>query len=225
MIDIRMAFPGTPGDSPSISTRLADLTPVVIAALDNAAAALSEMAGLRIAVSSTTLGLARIADMPVLAGGPEALALGVYFAFSGDDDGQGHLLLLMDDAGSQQVAALLLGEDAADVDVTASLPASALAEAGNVSCSAFLNALGDTTGLRLDITPPAVVQDMRGAILDALAADIATVAEEALVINTRFTLEQPEQLAQALDLRFLVVPTPSMLEQLLERAVPIGAVR
>jgi hypothetical protein len=26
-------------------------------------------------------------------------------------------------------------------------------------------------------------------------------------------------------LRFLVVPTPSMLEQLLERAVPIGAVR
>ena len=207
--------------SPVIAQRLAHLSPIVSKALRSAASAMTEMTGIPFTVSSTSLGLASVTDVPEIAGGADLVALGVYFAFHGD--GQGHLLLLMDEDGGCQVAGLLLGEDPATIDVSDELPASALAESGNVSCSAFLNALGDTIGLRLDITPPAVVQDMRGAILDALAADIASVAEEALVINTRFSMGGSDAAEHNFDARLLVVPTPETLEAFLERGALVGA--
>jgi chemotaxis protein CheC len=132
-------------------------------------------------------------------------------------EGQGHVLLLMDEPVAQQLAGALLFEDAASICITDELPASALAEAGNVSCSAFMNLLGDATRLRLEVTPPAVVQDMRGAIVDAIVADVALLGDEALVIGTRFDLIADGE-AQALDVRFLVVPSPETLDVLLSRA-------
>jgi chemotaxis protein CheC len=208
------------GASPLIAQRLAHLSPVVGKALESAASAMTEMTGVRFNISSTSLRLASVTEVPEIAGGAELIALAVYFAFHGQ--GQGHLVLLMDEDTSRQVAGLLLGEDPASIDVSDELPASALAESGNVACSAFLNALGDSVGLRLDITPPAVVQDMRGAILDALAADIASVAEEALVINTRFTIGESNPTIHDLDARLLVVPTPQTLEAFLDRGALVG---
>ncbi|GAC1313515.1 MAG: chemotaxis protein CheC [Chloroflexota bacterium] len=209
------------GARPVIAQRLAHLSPIVSQALQRAALAMTEMTGVRFNVSSTSLGLACVTQVPEIAGGADLVALGVYFAFHGE--GQGHLLLLMDEDGGREVAGLLLGEDPATINVSEELPASALAESGNVSCSAFLNALGDTLGLRLGITPPAVVQDMRGAILDALAADIASAAEEALVISTRFTMGDADATTHSLDARLLVVPTPETLEAFLERGALVGA--
>jgi chemotaxis protein CheC len=118
----------------------------------------------------------------------------------------------------------LLFEDPTAVVVSDELPASALAEAGNVSCSAFMNLLGDATGLRLEVSPPAVVQDMRGAIVDAIVADIALLGDEALVIGARFHMvDGASQAAQALDVRFLVVPSPETLDELLTRASAVVA--
>lgn len=201
--------------------RLEALSPIIARALEHSASALSEMAGVDIRAESTSLSIASITDLPGIAGGADTVALGIYFAFLGE--GRGHLLLLMDDDGARRVAGLLLGEDPSTIDVCDELPASALAESGNVGCSAFLNALGDTIGLRLDITPPAVVQDMRGAILETLAADIASVAEEALVINARYMMWDADVMSRPLDTRFLVVPAPETLEALLERGALLGA--
>ena len=119
----------------------------------------------------------------------------------------------------QQVAGLMLGEVPEDVVISDELAASALAEAGNVSCGAFMNALGDATALRLEVTPPAVVEDMRGAIVDSVVAEIALLGDEALVIGTRFALPQLD----SLDVRFLVVPSPETLDALLERSVAVSA--
>jgi chemotaxis protein CheC len=80
-----------------------------------------------------------------------------------------------------------------------------------------MNLLGDSTGIRLEVTPPAVVQDMRGAIVDAIVADVALLGDEALVIGTRFNLVTEGE-SQALDVRFLVIPSPETLEALLTRA-------
>lgn len=211
------------GVSPVIPSRLAHLTPIVGKALESAASAMTEMTGIPFKISSTSLGLANVTEVPEMAGGAELIALAIYFGFYGQ--GQGHLLLLLDDDAGRQVAGLLLGEDPASIDVSDEFPASALAESANVSCSAFLNALGDAVGLRLDITPPAVVHDMRGAILDALAADIASVAEEALVVNTRFTMGDSSATAHSLDARLLVVPTPQTLEKFLDRGALVGTPR
>jgi chemotaxis protein CheC len=188
----------------------------VVPAVEAAANTLTQMTGIDISVSSCTVDLVRLAALPSAAGSPEDVAVGVYLGMQGD--GQGHILLLMDGCVAQQVAGLMLGEAPAAVLVQDELAASALAEAGNVSCGAFMNALGDATGLRLEVTPPAVVEDMRGAIVDAVVAEIALLGDKALVIGTRFALLGED----ALDVRFLVVPAPETLDALLDRSVSVA---
>lgn len=183
-----------------------------MSALARAGACLSEMAGVEIRVSSSRLALVPLTDVVVTAGGPEDVVVAVYVAMLGD--GRGHVLVLMDEYVAQQVAALLLCDDGARIAIADDLPASALAEVGNVTCSGFMNVLGDATGMRLDVTPPAVVQDMRGAILDAIVADIALLGDEALLIDTCFKLASQE----LLDVRLLVIPSPETLERLLALA-------
>ena len=202
--------------------RLARFRPLVVSALERAGTSLSELAGIQLEVTSSSLELVSLAHVASAAGSAEAIAVGVYVAMTGE--GPGHVLLLMDEPVAQQLAGALLFEDPSKVCIVDELPASALAEAGNVSCSAFMNLLGDSTGIRLEVTPPAVVQDMRGAIVDAIVADVAVLGDEALVIGTRFSLVT-ERESQALDVRFLVIPSPATLEALLTRAnaAPVAA--
>jgi chemotaxis protein CheC len=199
--------------------RLPHLRRFVVPAVDAAANTLTQMTGIEISVASCSVNLVRLAELPASAGNPEEIAIGIYLGMHGD--GQGHILLLMDGSVAQQVAGLMLGEAPEDVSIEDELAASALAEAGNVSCGAFMNALGDATAVRLELTPPAVVEDMRGAIVDAVVAEIALLGDEALVIGTRFAL--PDDDAQALDVRFLVVPSPETLDLLLERSIVVTA--
>jgi chemotaxis protein CheC len=204
------------------SDRLARFRPLVVSALERAGTSLSDMACIQIEVTSSSLDLVPLTQVPSAAGSAEAVAVGVYVAMTGQ--AQGHVLLLMDEPVAQQLAGALLFEDPSGIIITDELPASALAEAGNVSCSAFMNLLGDATGLLLEVTPPAVVQDMRGAIVDAIVADVALLGDEALLIGTRFNLVS-EDSSKVLDVRLLVIPSPESLEQLLTRAdaLPVAA--
>jgi chemotaxis protein CheC len=196
---------------------LSQLHPLVIRALGHAGASLSEMAGVDIQVISSSIDLVSLADVPATDGLPGEAVVAVYVAMLGD--GQGHVLLLMDDAVARELAGLLLCEDPSTLVISDEMTASALAEAGNVTCSAFMNVVGDASGLRLDVTPPAVVYDMRGAILDSVVADIALLGDTALVIGTRFYMPTRDlQDVQGLDVRFLMIPSPATLGELLERA-------
>jgi chemotaxis protein CheC len=198
--------------------RLARLRPLVVSALERAGTSLSDMAGIQIEVTSSSLELMPLAQVPTAAGSADTVAVGVYVAMMGE--GQGHVLLLMDEPVAQQLAGALLFEEPTSVQITDELPASALAEAGNVSCSAFMNLLGDATHLRLEVSPPAVVQDMRGAIVDAIVADVALLGDSALLIGTCFDLVSDGE-SQALDVRFLVIPSPETLEEFLSRAAEL----
>jgi chemotaxis protein CheC len=189
----------------------------VVPAVEAAAHTLTEMTGIGISVSSCTVELVRLPELPASAGDPSEIALGVYLGMHGD--GQGHILLLMDNPVARRVAGLMLFEDPESIVLDDELAASALAEAGNVSCGAFMNSLGDATGLRLELTPPAVCEDMCGAIVDAVVAEIALLGDEALVIGTRFSLSG----ADLLDARLVVVPTPETLDALLERSGALAA--
>ena len=52
-----------------------------------------------------------------------------------------------------------------------------------------------------------------------MVAEIALLGDEALVIGTRFSLPGED----ALDVRFLVVPSPDTLDALLDRSVSVAA--
>ena len=89
---------------------------------------------------------------------------------------------------------------------------SAMGEVGNIMGSFFLNALSDATGLMLQPSPPAVMMDMAGAILDVALADILGDSDDALVVETSFSTEDRQ-----IEGTLLVMPSPDLLRVLQER--------
>jgi chemotaxis protein CheC len=189
------------------------LQTVVGTGLIRAADALSEMVGVPIGIGSSIVEIVPLDQVSVSVGNPDQPAVAVYLGIQGA--GRGHILLLFDEPMARRLAGLLLGEDPETLAVSDDLPGSALAEAGNVCCSAFVNVLGDAAHMRLEVTPPVVALDMRGAIMDAAAADIALEGDEAFVIGTQLTPAQDE-FGERVDARLVVIPAPSTHARLLE---------
>jgi chemotaxis protein CheC len=203
------------------ATQLGLLQNPVDRALARSAETLSEMSGASIAFTSSTIKIVPLADVPIAVGRPGEPAVGIYVGMRGD--GSGYLLLLMDEPVAIKLAALMLGDDLASVELTDELSASALAEAGNVACGAFMNEIGDTTGLELLAMPPVVVADMRGAIMDVAIADIAQEGDAALLITTQLGDQTAHAVeGELVELRLLVIPTPDTLAALLERLANLG---
>lgn len=171
----------------------------------NAAAALSEMSGRPLEARSTRLRAVQLSQLSEVAGDPEQPVIGIYLGVNGSDDG--HMLLALGESTAFDLVDLLLGQPEGSTRVLGDLEVSALAEAGNVAGSFFLSGLADHAHLVLPPTPPAVFHEMRGAVLDTLAAELAVLdADEALVIDTQFA-----SAGQTADLAFYMFPTPAML--------------
>src|SRR3569833_2422060 len=96
-----------------------------------------EMSGQPIEVLSSAIEIVPLASVPTSVGSPEDPAIGVYVGMEGD--GEGYLLLLLDNEMALKLAGMMLGEEVEAIEDE--LTASALAEAGNVSCSSFLHAV------------------------------------------------------------------------------------
>jgi chemotaxis protein CheC len=188
---------------------------VINRALARSAEMLTVMSGVEISITSSAVERVPLVEVPMAVGAPEEPAVGVYVGMEGE--GNGYLLLLMDELMAANLAGLLLDEPAESINIADELPASALAEAGNVSCSAFMNELGEATGLLLLAMPPVVVNDMRGAILDVAIADLAQNGDEALLIRTHLGRADDSTGGTGVNARLLVIPTPETLDSILER--------
>ena len=127
-----------------------------------------------------------LSDVPSLTGSPEDLLTVVFVAVESGTAGQAMLCLRPE--GAEKLAALLLGRPVrGDGQVRDLLGLSALAEAGNVALSAFLNAVSDHVGRPLRPSVPVVVTDMAGAILTSAVLGGGSAPEEAIVVEAGFT--------------------------------------
>nr|MBO2472401.1 hypothetical protein [Bacillota bacterium] len=137
-------------------------------ALSRSAEALSRFLGDRVLRPSyVTLTTHRLAELPILWGRAEMPIAGVVLEVRGDLEG--FLLLIVPQEDCAGFLQSLMGGPCDDEE----LAESALGEMGNVVCSAFLNELADTYAMRINPSPPAVVCDMVGALLETLAAALA----------------------------------------------------
>jgi chemotaxis protein CheC len=195
------------------AAQLEALTTAVERALARSAETLSEMSGVQISIASSAVEVVPLAEVPAAVGQPDEPAIGIYVGIEGD--GAGYLLLLLDEMMAGNLAALLLREPSGSIDPHDELAVSALAEAGNVSCSAFMNALSEATQLTFMATPPVVMADMRGAIMDVAIADIAQTGDEALLIKTNLGRSDGRTDSSLVNARLLAIPTPETLERIL----------
>ena len=171
---------------------------------------LSQMVELEISVNALSVDRILVNQAPQLVGGSEVVTTGVYLSVSGT--ASGHILILYAPETAFQLIDMLLGNPDGTTTALDEMERSVLGEIGNVMGSHFLNTLSDYTGLDLRVSPPEVMMDMAGAILDPTLAELMAVADEATVVDSSFSAEGRE-----VNGKFLVMPNPNLQRVLMVR--------
>lgn len=125
-----------------------------------------------------------ITQVPEITGDASQPVVAVYVGIEGDL--HGHAMLMMTAESACRVSDMLMGQPVGTTTALDNMALSALSEAGNVCVSGFLNALSDDLKFVILPTTPQVVEDMAGAILASVAADLYLSGEDVLLIETGF---------------------------------------
>ena len=194
-------------------------------AMKRAGEALGSMSGQVIDVQTPLLQRCSADEVLTMAGGAESVVLAVYVGIFGSIEG--HAVLLFAPVDAHRLAQILLAgllgpgelpmEATSDVLAYDELEISALQEAGNVTISAFLNELGMHLHEPVQPTPPQVVIEMAGAVLDAVLLDLVSDADQMLAAKTTFS-----EGGRAIDGTLLVLPRADSLRVLLDALGAIG---
>jgi chemotaxis protein CheC len=152
--------------------------------VNNAVTGLSKMVGRDIKIANISCRKVPVKDIPDLFGGPEAYIVGVYLAISGDTSG--HIFVAYEPKVAFELIDMLLGQDPGSTGQLEDMERSVLGEVGNIMGSFFLNYVSDNTNVRLQPSPPAVMMDMAGAILDSTLASIIEYSDYVYIIETVF---------------------------------------
>lgn len=180
---------------------------LVMQGSENAFAGLSQMVGQEIKADFFSTRQVPLSEIPDLVGGRESLAVAVYLAVNGC--ARGHVFLIYKPQTALELVDMLLGDPPGTAQRLGEMEESALAEMGNIMASFFLNVLADATDLDLKPSPPAVMMDMAGAILDVALADIMQESDTALAVEASFSTD-----SHNITGTFLVLPTPDLLRVL-----------
>ena len=157
----------------------------------SAMSSLSRMVGRDIGISSFAVQQVPVAEICHLMGGSEAVTVGIYVAVSGGADG--HILLMCEPKTAHGLVDMVMQMPQGSTRSLGEVERSALGELGNVVGSSLLNVLADNTGLRLRPSPPTVMVDMAGALLDAVAPRLLMTQDDVLVVDA--LLQQRESVA------------------------------
>jgi len=177
----------------------------------NAMQGLSEMIGAEIEVSDLALRLVPVTEVSQAFGGRDTEAVGIYLGVSGSADG--HLMLMYEPRIALAFVDLLMGEPLQTTDSLDGMGRSALGEMGNIIGAFFLSAIADATGLSLSPSPPSVMTDMAGALLDIVSADILLTQDETYIAEATFRVQ-----GQDINGVFMVMPTQELFETIVNHS-------
>lgn len=189
---------------------LAQLTAVAARGAGKAAAGLSELVGEEILLDATGVHTGNSARLLDLVGGPGASVAGVYLSIG--DQITGHVMLLFTRDEAAVLVDQLMGQEPGTTTELDEMAQSALGEVGNITAAAFLNELGDTIDCEIHPSPPQVVEEIAGALLDTVLTEVALDGGDMLILETVLT-----QAGNAVRGFILLTPDPSSLEFLMQR--------
>lgn len=171
----------------------------------NAAKGISGMVGQSLHVDQPVVKRVPIKEIPDLLGGPETEAVGIYLRVEGEIGGQ--MMLVLPYVKALELVDLMMDVPAGTSQTMGRIERSALAELGNLTGSFFLNAVAATTGLNARPSPPAVMVDMIGAIMNIILAASDVLSETVLMLQAKFTRSGREA-----DVDFWIVPDRDTIE-------------
>lgn len=177
--------------------------------LSSAANGLSTMIGTTLTVKDPCVKMVSVKDIPNALGGPENEAVGIYLKAEGDMSG--HFMLVVPYEKALEMVDMLMEQPKGTTEQFGSLERSALAEVGNLTAAFFLNAVASMTGISSRPTPPAVMVDMIGAILDIIVAATGGISDSVLTFQAIFSYAD-----RSVDADFWVIPDPETLNSLID---------
>ncbi len=179
----------------------------------NAARGIAAMVGDSVVVSRPQVRQVPLAQIPNLLGSPEVETVGIYLRTTNEIAVQ--ILLTVPYSYALELVDLMLGQPPNTTKKLGTLERSALAELGNLGGTYFLNAVASATGLSARPTPPAVLVDMVGAIVDILLATPGTGdSEQVLMVQATFSRGERQALVE-----FWVVPDGASLDNVARKGL------
>ncbi len=170
-------------------------------AMESVACSLTDMIGQVIVNDTPKVKKVPITQVSICTNNPEATVVGIYLQMK--QGLYGSVVLIMPLHFALNLVDLMTGSPRGTAIRLGMMERSVLAEVGNLSLSYFLNAVADLTGRSemLQPSPPAVIVDMLGAILDLFITSAAAVSDDLLIVETIFT-----DIARTMQFRLWMLP-------------------
>jgi len=176
----------------------------------NAATALAQLVQTKIDMNVPEVNIMPFDDVAGLVGGADTPVVGLYFSVSGAISAS--IIFMLPVAKAYTLVDMLLGRKMGETEAgqVGELENSALMEVGNIVSSTYLNALSHFTKLTMLTSVPALAQDMAGAILNGILAQVGSAVDNVLVLKTMFTKEKQDVVGH-----FLLLPESESLKTIL----------
>ncbi len=175
----------------------------------NAATSLSQMLSKRIDMNVPEVKILKYDDAIESIGGAENVVVGILVSFHGSIDGI--ILFLLKKEFVHLVLNSLMGINLCKFEDISELELSALSEIGNIMVSSYVNSIASLTNMAIDISVPSLNIDMAGALLEAVAAEFAEVADKVIFIKEKFYCGE-----ETVYSNMLLLPSASSLKILLK---------
>lgn len=173
----------------------------------NSAKGLSMMIGQELSVSSPDVNMVPLADIAEILGGPENDAVGVYLRIEGDLSGQ--VMLIIPYQQALELCDMVMDSPDGTTQELGKMERSALSEIGNLTGAFFLNAIAELTNISSHPSPPAVMVDMVGSILDVVVATMGAISDQVMMFKAAFRIGE-----RKLQADFWIIPDPATLDKL-----------
>jgi len=174
----------------------------------NAATSLSQMLMKKVDMNVPEVKLLDFQEATELMGGPETVVLGILVKMT--DDIEGMVMFLLKKEFVSMVINSLIGTEVESFEQVGEMEFSALQEVGNIMIASYINSIAGLTGLRIDISVPALTIDYAGAMLSVPAIEFANVSDKVIFIEEKFKAEEEE-----VDSHILLIPDVKSLNKLL----------
>lgn len=174
----------------------------------NAATSLSLMLDKKIDIEVPTVQILDYSTVVDKLGGPENLLLGLLICLEGDV--RGMIMFLINKSFAHMLLQDLTGTVVDDNMDIPEFERSAIQEVGNIMAAAYIRAICELTGLKIDISTPSLAVDMTGAILSVPAIYFSDPSDKIVFIEDNF-----DQLDNTSGSQILLILETESLEEIM----------
>ena len=185
---------------------------LMVQAVISSITGLSQMCNQHIKVASLNAKLIPVSQITELLGGADSFVAGVNLEMSGP--GKGLIVVVLTLRTAFDLIDVVMDEPNGTTQDFGELELSVLGEIGNVMGAHFLNTISDEVNLELQVSPPKVTISTVGTIVEDAVSSLMDQSEEMLVLDTAFGTPVRE-----IHGKFLAIPSPQLLNALIERLV------